>query len=345
MNENNLNSFQPSDGEILDGVRRRLTGVEPLVPVPPTWQPEGAARVGGERMGAARIHVRAAGAFGFGGVIAVALVAGIIAMSWASQGPRNTSGASSSQVPTPTESQLPIVAPKVITPSDLPTNGRTIGNPNAPVTLNVWVDYRCTVCLDFATVTMPKLLQNYVRSGELKINYHDLLVIDSVTSGTESRDAANASRCAADQGKFWAYQDWLFANQSPSESNGAFTLDRLTEMANRAGLDMTKFKTCLTSGQHNAEVLAESNASTAVGVPAFQVNGIDVTGIYADLAAAIDAALAKTASPSTLPAAATAPPATPSTRPAIATAPPAGLTVPPTAASPLGSAQPSRATP
>lgn len=202
-----------------------------------------------------------------------------------------------------------IIVPGVITPTDLPSNGRTLGNPNAPVTLGVWMDFRCPACQVFATQTMPKLIEKYVKPGKLKISYQDFVVLDSQIAGsTESRDAAAAGRCAADQGKFWAYQDWLIANQSPIEAPGAFTLARLAELANRAGLDMTTFEPCLTSGRHNAEVLEESGTATSSGVPAFFVNGVEVAatgaapGAYDGLASAIDAALAaSTAAPTESP--------------------------------------------
>ncbi len=208
-----------------------------------------------------------------------------------------------------------IVTPTVATPSDLPSSGRTLGDPKAPVTLDVWVDFRCAACEEFQVTTMPQLISNYVRPGELKIAYHDFVVIDGNDGTTASRDAASAALCAADQGKFWAYQDWLLANQSPSEAPGAFSLDRLTELARRADVDMTSFDTCLKSGRHYADVLAESKQvpSSAVGVPSFFIDGA-VAGVassgsvstYADLSAAIDAALAKAAaaSPSTTPTAA-----------------------------------------
>jgi protein-disulfide isomerase len=198
-----------------------------------------------------------------------------------------------------------IIVPGVTTPTDLPSNGRTLGNPNALVTLGVWMDFRCPACQVFATQTMPKLIEKYVKPGKLKITYQDFVVLDSQIAGsTESRDAAAAGRCAADQGKFWAYQDWLIANQSPIEAPGAFTLARLEQLAKRAGLDMTKFEPCLTSGRHNAEVLEESGTATSAGAPAFFVNGVEVAatgaapGAYDGLASAIDAALAaSTAAP------------------------------------------------
>lgn len=195
----------------------------------------------------------------------------------------------------------PVTTPAATTPPDVPSNGRTLGDPNASVTLDLWSDFRCPRCFDFAKQTEPRLIADYVRSGKLRIVYHDILVIDSFVAGsTESRDAANAARCAADQGKFWAFSDWLWANQSPSEQPGAFTLDRLVEIGRYAGLDLTTFEPCVRQGAHNADVVAESAGapSDLVGSPTLYVNGTQVTGAegtiptYQDLSTAIDRALA-----------------------------------------------------
>ncbi len=228
-----------------------------------------------------------------------------------------------------------IVVPTVATPSDLPSDARTLGNANAPVTLDVWVDYRCPACQEFAVQTMPELISNYVRPGNLKIVYHDLLVVDAGTGGTESRDAADASRCAADQGKFWAYTDWLFANQSPTETSGWFTPERLTELANRAGLDATTFESCFAAGRHDDEIAAESAAGTAagaIGAPAFFIDGAQFDPVggsagmstYDYLAAVIDAKLGRSApaaSAIATPAASAAPTAVASPTPAASAAP------------------------
>ena len=49
-----------------------------------------------------------------------------------------------------------------------------------------------------------------------------------VRNGSES-DAANAALCAADQGKFWIFSDYLWANQQ-NEQAGEFSRDRLIEI-------------------------------------------------------------------------------------------------------------------
>jgi protein-disulfide isomerase len=194
------------------------------------------------------------------------------------------------------------IAPAVTTPTDIPSSERTLGDPKAPVTVDVWGDFRCAICFDFAVFRQPQLVDDYVRPGKVKLVYHDLIVIDGNQQGvTESRDAAAAAMCAADQGEFWTYSDWLWANQSPSESPGAFTIDRLIEIGRQAGLepkvDMTIFEACVRDGNHTADVEAWQQAipSGATGAPTVLVNGqLLSSGLpsYADLKAAIDAALA-----------------------------------------------------
>jgi protein-disulfide isomerase len=194
------------------------------------------------------------------------------------------------------QSVLPgdIVAPSLATPADIPTNGRTLGPSSAPVAVEVWADYQCPPCLDFNTDVMPQLIDSYVRSGKVKVIVRDYVVIDSSMGGTESADAANAASCAADQGKFWTFQDWLFANQG-QEAGGSYSTGRLLEMGRRAGLDETAFQGCVAGNAHASDVEAESAAAESAGVhetPAVAVNGklLD-SADYVAVAAAIDAVL------------------------------------------------------
>ena len=197
-----------------------------------------------------------------------------------------------------------IAAPGVVTPADIPSNDRTLGTATAPVTVDLYGDFRCSACFTFTTGgTEKSLVDNYIATGKAKLVWHDRLIIDELTHQTASRDAANAARCAADQGKFWVMHDWLYANQSPTEDASAFTKLRLADIGRAAGLDMTKFQPCLDQGTHDGEVAAENaNAPKKVtGTPAVYVNGsyVGSTGSwpnYDQIKAAIDAALASPSS-------------------------------------------------
>ena len=206
----------------------------------------------------------------------------------------------------PSESPIP---PFVVTPSGLPSNGRTLGSADAKVTIDAWEDFRCTACFDFTTKIEPQLVDNYIKTGKATLVFHDLLTIDSHSTppSTESRDAANAGLCANDQGQFWPYHDWLFTNQSPREAAGAFTLNRLVSLGKSAGLNMTTFEPCVRNGTHLAEVAAEQTAAPAdaSSTPTIYVNnnivvaaaGATAVPTYDDIVAAINAAL-NPASPS-----------------------------------------------
>jgi protein-disulfide isomerase len=194
--------------------------------------------------------------------------------------------------------------PSVATPSGIPVDGRTLGQANAPHTMDMWEDFQCTACEAFTIDVEPQVVTNYVATGKLKLVFHDFLTIDAKKAGsTESLDAANAALCANDQGQFWPYHDWLFANQY-SENSGAFTKDRLKEIAQSAGIkDLTKFNSCVDGGTHNADVQTEQGQvqSSWQGTPTLIVDGgtpISFDGTYSSVSSVIDAALGVNASPS-----------------------------------------------
>jgi protein-disulfide isomerase len=199
------------------------------------------------------------------------------------------------------------IPPSVVTPTDIPQSDRTLGNPDAKVTIDVYEDFRCTGCFAFRTEIEPTIEANYIKDGKAKLVYHDFITIDS-GGNTESRDAANAALCAAAQGKFWTMHDWLFANQSPRELPGYFTIDRLLQIGQAAGMDMSTFEPCVRQGTYDQQIAAEQqSAPTSItATPSIYVNGTlvvnpDYSGAIPDAAtigAAIDGALNPSPSPS-----------------------------------------------
>ena len=233
------------------------------------------------------------------GLVMILVVGGLVVYAASSPRNRDVAGAPYATVPIfgPTETQVPggsgIVAPTVLTPATIPSSGRTLGNASAPLTVDIYSDYQCPPCRGFSETVMPQIINKYVVTGQVKIMSHDFLVIDLAKGGHESLDAANAALCAADQGKFWTFQDWLFANQGP-EVSGAFAVERLLQIGSRAGLAMNQFQPCVTSGKHNAEVQAESSSAQThlIGTPTVVVNGQTLPDFdYATVSAAIDRAL------------------------------------------------------
>jgi len=111
-----------------------------------------------------------------------------------------------------------------ITPEARPIeNGKSIGDPNAKVKIEVFEDFQCPACKEFTSSVEIQLLQSaYITSGQVYYEFMNYPFIDSGSITKESHQASNASMCALEQGRFWDYHDILFANQG-AENSGAFT--------------------------------------------------------------------------------------------------------------------------
>jgi protein-disulfide isomerase len=187
----------------------------------------------------------------------------------------------------------PITAPTVLTPTEL-ADGHAVGAADAPVTVEVWADFQCPYCALFTTQVEPLIVTTYVETGQVRLVFRDLAFL-----GEESRWAAVAARLAEEQGAFWPYHDYLFANQQ-RENGGGFSLDRLQECAGRIGLDMTVFDAGLqidaartTFAQIRAEFEADASRLGISATPSVVVNdALLEASDWATVKAAVDAALA-----------------------------------------------------
>ena len=178
------------------------------------------------------------------------------------------------------------------------TNGTSMGDPTAPVVLEVFADFQCSACGRFAETVEEDLIQDYIEPGHVYYVFRQFPFLDDRAPGNESDHAAMASLCAADQGRFWDYHDILYANQA-GENAGAFSDRRLEAFAETLGLDMDSFRDCFRSEEHEQDIerdLQAGNRLLVTGTPAIFLNGIQITPgfvpAYPDLSAAIQEALA-----------------------------------------------------
>ena len=158
---------------------------------------------------------------------------------------------------------------------ELEDDDPVLGDSNAPVTLVEFGDYQCTFCTKFFKETEPYLIKEYVNTGKLKIVFRDLPI-----NGSESNNAAEASECADDQGKFWEYHDKLF-NERRGYQAGVFTDDNLKFFASELGLDVEEFSSCYDSGKHKSEInndIRDAARAGARGTPNFFLNGLQIVG-------------------------------------------------------------------
>ena len=173
----------------------------------------------------------------------------------------------------------------VATPAGATGSGKLAilsGAADAPSTLTVYEDFRCPACDAFEN-GYRSTVHGLEDSGQVKVEYHLVRLIDGNLGGTGSLNAANAAACAQDQGKFRPFHDVLYENQ-PEESADKFAdkayLLRLA--AKVPGLTTPAFTACVNSGTYDAWVkksAAAFNTSGFNSTPTILLNG---TNIYAD---------------------------------------------------------------
>ncbi len=113
-------------------------------------------------------------------------------------------------------------------------DGNALGDKNAPVTMIEYADYQCPFCRDYALNTMPVLINDYVRSGKLRLEFEPLTFI-----GPDSETAARAGVAAGQQNLEWNYTHLFFFNQG-EERSGYVTDAFIDKLYAGAGVDAAK---------------------------------------------------------------------------------------------------------
>jgi protein-disulfide isomerase len=160
------------------------------------------------------------------------------------------------------------------------------GAENAAVKIVKFEDFDCPFCKTVQP-TLAELLKKY--DGKVRLVHKDLPL---VAIHPQAPLAAEAARCAGDQGKFWHYHDILYSKApklAPAD---------LKAYAKEVGLDSATFQQCLDSGKHKGAVqndLAEGAKLGLTGTPSFFINGREISGAQPleTFAAIIDEELAR----------------------------------------------------
>ena len=152
-------------------------------------------------------------------------------------------------------------------PVDL-TNAPLRGSPDAPVTIVEFSDFQCPFCKSVQPV-IRQLRERYPE--QVSWRFKDL-PLTAIHPGAQR--AAEAARCAGEQGKFWEYRDALFGAAQ-------VTLDMHKEVAETLGLDSESFQRCLSSERHRDAVTGDNEEAGNLGItgtPTFVINGIVLAG-------------------------------------------------------------------
>ena len=171
---------------------------------------------------------------------------------------------------------------------------RAKGDANAPVTIVEFADFQCPFCSRVEPL-LNDVLARY--KGKVKLAYRDF-PLASIHGHAEI--AAEASRCALAQGKYWEMHDAMFADQSRLDEAS------LIKTAVGLGMDQKLFAFCVKSNNYKEPVQQDFRAGSDAGVnatPSFFINGEFLSGAQSvpDFAAIIDRQLAVLARSGSLP--------------------------------------------
>jgi len=145
------------------------------------------------------------------------------------------------------------------------------GPEDAPITIVEFSDFGCPHCAK-AGEELHRLYQEFEGKIRIVFRQYPLWMIHP-----QSPKAAEASLCAADQGKFWEMHNLLFAEQDRLDLEG------LKDKAGRLDLDREEFDKCLSSGRHAGAVeqdLIDGSKAGVNGTPAFFINGRPFEGRF-----------------------------------------------------------------
>jgi protein-disulfide isomerase len=155
------------------------------------------------------------------------------------------------------------------------TKAPAFGEEGASVVVVAYSDFQCPFCAQEALILRNQLKNEY--SGKVRVYFRDF----PLSNHDWAQEAAVAGRCIYNQEPeaFWAYHDWIFANQGAVTK--ANLRDKIAAQAKTYGVDALKLSGCMSDPAAAAEVEASLGEGRAVGVtstPTLFVNGRKLAG-------------------------------------------------------------------
>ncbi len=203
-------------------------------------------------------------------------------------------GSSTSSSSTTTTGTTPVTAASLF--AGIPQHGDTLGKASAPATLIVYEDPQCPFCREWNVQTLPTVLDQFVRTGKLKLVYRGVVII-----GPDSVRGLRAIDAAAKQSKLWNLVDALYARQG-AENSGWITNSVILAAASDAGANGPAVAAGMGAPSVGAALTTWQQQATAdhlQGTPTFMIERppavpqqLPVQGLDpATFVAALDAAL------------------------------------------------------
>ena len=172
-----------------------------------------------------------------------------------------------------------------------------LGSPDAKVKIVEYLSFTCPHCAHFHAEISPKLKADYIDSGKVLLEYHEVYFDQMGLLG------AMLARCGGEM-RYFGLTDMLFDKQrdwAAADSVDAAVVE-LKKFARAAGMDDASVDTCLHDqkmaealvAHYQANIAKDYPGDTFHGTPAFIINGTQYSNMeYEEFKKIIDAELAK----------------------------------------------------
>ncbi|MEX0922084.1 MAG: DsbA family protein [Rhodovibrionaceae bacterium] len=160
---------------------------------------------------------------------------------------------------------------------EIDAEDRVLGEPDAPVTIIEYASTTCGHCASFHKDVLPTVKQDWIEEGRAK------LVLRHFVLNQLDLRASMVARCMEGP-RYFGFMDALFRSQSDwAVSDGEKALSTLQRLASTAGMDSSRFESCITD-EAAANVILEKMAAARdaydiSSTPSFLINGQKVSGV------------------------------------------------------------------
>jgi len=156
--------------------------------------------------------------------------------------------------------------------SGVPQTGNVLGSPKAPVTMVYYGDLECPICKEFTLGAFPALVEKYVRTGKMKVEYRSLET--ATRNPTVFQEQQTSALAAGKQNLMWYFVE-LFYHEQGEEDSGYVTPSYLEGIARQVpGLNLEKWSTERQNPALANQVLSDEHTAAQngfTGTPSFLI--------------------------------------------------------------------------
>jgi len=132
---------------------------------------------------------------------------------------------------------------------DTRSGSPVLGDASSPVTIVEFGDYQCPFCKRWNENTKPAIEKNLIETGKVSLIYVDFPII-----GPDSMTIHVGSYCAAEQGLYWEYHNFVYANQGHENDGWARSKNLKLLVSGIDGLNTDSFNECLDSKKYEQRI-------------------------------------------------------------------------------------------